>query len=59
MRPIFRPTNSHLGGLVNEYPFVGQGWSDNQLGDLWLGGKVNLVSEWKQKPMALRRCAAW
>ena len=52
VRPIFRPTNSHLGGLVNEYPFVGQGWSDNQLGDLWLGGKVNLVSEWKQKPMA-------
>ena len=52
VRPIFRPTNSHLGGLVNEYPFVGQGWSDNQLGDLWLGGKVNLLSEWKQKPMA-------
>ncbi len=52
VRPIFRPTNSHLGGLVNEYPFVGQGWSDNQLGDLWLGGKFNLLSEWKQKPMA-------
>jgi outer membrane protein OmpA-like peptidoglycan-associated protein len=52
VRPIFRPGNSHLGGLVNEYPFVGQGWSDNQLGDLWVGGKVNLVSEWKQKPMA-------
>ena len=32
---------------------MSQGWSDNQLGDLWLGGKFNLMSEWKQKPMAL------
>ncbi len=42
-----------LGGLVNEYPFVSGGWSGNQLGDLWLGGKFNLMSEWQQKPMAL------
>ncbi len=53
VRPIFRPGNSRVGGLVNEYPFVRQGWSDNQLGDLWLGGKVNFMSEWQQKPMAL------
>ena len=42
-----------VGGLVNEYPFVSGGWSGNQLGDLWLGGKFNLMSEWQQKPMAL------
>jgi len=53
VRPIFRPGNSRVGGLVNEYPFVRQGWSDNQLGDLWLGGKVNFMSQWQQKPMAL------
>jgi outer membrane protein OmpA-like peptidoglycan-associated protein len=53
VRPIFRPTNSQVGGLVNEYPFVSGGWSDNQLGDIWLGGKFNLMSEWQQKPMAL------
>jgi outer membrane protein OmpA-like peptidoglycan-associated protein len=53
VRPIFRPENSRVGGLVNEYPFVSGGWSDNQLGDLWLGGKFNLMSEWQQKPMAL------
>jgi outer membrane protein OmpA-like peptidoglycan-associated protein len=52
-RPIFRPADSVSGGLINEYPFLRQGWSDNQLGDLWLGGKVNLLSEWKQKPVAL------
>ena len=53
VRPIFRPGNSQVGGLVNEYPFVSGGWSGNQLGDLWLGGKFNLMSEWQQKPMAL------
>jgi hypothetical protein len=51
-RPIFRPGDAGSGGLVNEYPFVRQGWSDNQLGDLWIGAKVNLASEWQQKPLA-------
>src|SRR5918994_1290125 len=49
-RPVFR--NNQGGGLANEYPFVNDGWSDNQLGDLWLGGKVNLTSQWRQQPMA-------
>ncbi|HEY6508873.1 MAG TPA: hypothetical protein VIY56_12725, partial [Vicinamibacterales bacterium] len=53
VRPIFRPTNTQVGGLVNQYPFVSGGWSGNQLGDLWLGGKFNLMSEYQQKPMAL------
>ena len=52
-RPIFRPNDSTSGGLVNDYPFVRQGWSDNQLGDFWLGGKVNLLSEWRQQPVGL------
>jgi outer membrane protein OmpA-like peptidoglycan-associated protein len=41
------------GGLVNEAPFIRQGWSDNQLGDLWLGAKINLTSQWRQQPAAL------
>ena len=52
-RPIFRPTDSKSGGLINDYPFIRQGWSDNQLGDFWLGGKVNLLSEWRQQPVGL------
>ena len=52
VRPLFVSTNSVAGGLVNEYPFVRQGWSDNQLGDLWLGAKVNLTSQWRQQPAA-------
>jgi outer membrane protein OmpA-like peptidoglycan-associated protein len=52
-RPIFRPADSQSGGLINEYPFLRMGWSDNQLGDFWVGGKVNLLSEWRQQPLAL------
>src|SRR5829696_7391317 len=50
VRPIF--TGTQGGGTANEYPFVRQGWSDNQLGDLWLGAKVNLTSQWRQQPAA-------
>src|SRR3954465_2552715 len=52
VRPLFVSTEPVAGGLVNEHPFVRQGWSGNQLGDLWLGGKVNLSSQWRQQPLA-------
>jgi outer membrane protein OmpA-like peptidoglycan-associated protein len=52
IRPIFIPTESEAGGLVNEYPFVREGWSGNQLGDLWIGAKVNLMSQWRGNPGA-------
>jgi outer membrane protein OmpA-like peptidoglycan-associated protein len=50
VRPIF--TGTQGGGLANDYPFVKQGWSDSQLGDLWVGAKVNLSSQWRQQPAA-------
>src|SRR5262249_13895201 len=53
VRPLFVPPEPTAGGLVNEAPFVRQGWSDNQLGDLWVGAKVNLLSQWQQKPAAV------
>jgi hypothetical protein len=52
LRPIFLPTQPAAGGVVNEYPFVRQGWSDNQLGDFWLGAKVNLISQADNDPAA-------
>ena len=52
VRPLFRSDQPEAGGIVNDYPFVRQGWSDNQLGDLWLGAKVNLLSQYQQKPAA-------
>ena len=51
VRPLFTG-DPQSGGVVNEYPFVTDGWSGNQLGDLWIGGKVNLTSQWRQQPAA-------
>jgi outer membrane protein OmpA-like peptidoglycan-associated protein len=51
-RPIFFSTNQQGGVVANEYPFVRQGWSGSQLGDLWIGGKVNLMSQWRLNPAA-------
>lgn len=51
VRPLFTG-NADSGGLVDDYPFVRQGWSDNQLGDLWIGAKINLTSQWRQQPAA-------
>ncbi len=53
VRPIFLPSQPDAGGVINDYPFVRQGWSDNQVGDLWVGTKVNLLSESRQQPVAL------
>jgi outer membrane protein OmpA-like peptidoglycan-associated protein len=52
VRPLFIPTEPGAGGLANEYPFVRQGWSDNQFGDVWIGAKINLTSEYRQHPAA-------
>jgi outer membrane protein OmpA-like peptidoglycan-associated protein len=54
VRPLFFPTVSGISGagVVNEYPFVNSGWSGNQLGDLWVGAKVNLTSQFRQAPAA-------
>ena len=52
VRPIFLPGATENGGAVNEYPFVSEGWTGNQLGDLWLGAKFNITSEYQQAPAA-------
>ena len=49
-RPIF--FDSQGGGLANDYPLVNEGWSGNQFGDIWLGAKINLASQFDQKPVA-------
>ena len=45
-RPIFDPSQPEAGGVTNDYPFARQGWSGNQLGDFWVGTKINLMSEY-------------
>ena len=51
-RPLFLSTEPRFGGVVNEYPYVNDGWSGNQFGDTWIGGKFNLSSQWRQQPAA-------
>lgn len=55
VRPLFFPTFGGIAGagVVNEYPFNSRGWSGNQLGDLWLGAKVSLTSQYRQSPAAI------
>ena len=36
-------------------PLARRRWSGNHLGDFWVGAKLNLVSQWRQKPAALAR----
>jgi outer membrane protein OmpA-like peptidoglycan-associated protein len=54
IRPLFFPAlgGGESAGVVNEYPFMASGWSGNQMGDLWLGAKVNLTSQYRQSPAA-------
>jgi outer membrane protein OmpA-like peptidoglycan-associated protein len=55
VRPLFFPTLGGIegAGVVNDYPFNSRTWSGNQLGDLWLGAKINLTSQYRQAPSAL------
>ena len=50
VRPLFGDPQS--GGVVNEYPFVADGWTGSHVGDLWVGGKFNVTSQGRQHPVA-------
>ena len=52
IRPLFVASQPGAGGVVNDYPFVNDGWSGNQFGDVWIGAKFNLTSEYRQAPAA-------
>ena len=41
------------GGLIDRYPLVNQKWTGDNIGDLYLGAKINLWSEARQNPLAL------
>jgi len=52
IRPLFVSTIPQAGGAVPQNPMMADTWSGNQLGDLWIGAKWNLMSQWQQKPVA-------
>jgi outer membrane protein OmpA-like peptidoglycan-associated protein len=45
VRPLFIANGTQYGGFVNDYPFVSEGWTGNNFGDIWLGGKYNIRSQ--------------
>jgi outer membrane protein OmpA-like peptidoglycan-associated protein len=52
VRPLF-VNDPTYGGFIDRYPRVNTSWTGDHLGDFYLGAKVNLLSEWQQKPAAL------
>jgi outer membrane protein OmpA-like peptidoglycan-associated protein len=52
LRPLFIQQDPAFGGAVVDYPTNRRGWSDNQFGDIYLGAKVNVLSEHRQQPAA-------
>jgi hypothetical protein len=50
-RPLYDYAND-AGGPLNDHPLVSDGWSGNKFGDIFVGGKFNLLSEYDQKPVA-------
>jgi outer membrane protein OmpA-like peptidoglycan-associated protein len=56
LRPLFTPGSVEEveeGGLINDRPFVTETWTGNDLGDLFLGGKFNVLTEHRQQPFAM------
>src|SRR5437667_8942875 len=51
--PLFLVNNSEFGGIVDRYPRVTQAWTGDNIGDFYVGAKVNLWSESRQKPAAI------
>jgi len=52
-RPLFAPATTINSGVVNEYPFVREQWTGNNFGDVYVGTKINLLSEQRRQPFAM------
>jgi peptidoglycan-associated lipoprotein len=52
IRPVF-VNDPAFGGFIDRYPKVNQYWTGDNVGDLYLGAKINLWSEFRQNPAAV------
>jgi len=52
-RPLFAPAATGTSGVVNEYPMIRQEWTGQNFGDVYVGTKVNLLSESRRQPLAM------
>jgi peptidoglycan-associated lipoprotein len=53
INPLFGVEGAKTAGVVNEYPRVRQTWTGSNFGDIYVGSKINLMSEHRRQPMAL------
>jgi outer membrane protein OmpA-like peptidoglycan-associated protein len=51
-RPVFG-SDPAFGSFVDRYPKVNQYWTGDNVGDLYVGAKFNLLSESRQDPVAI------
>ena len=51
-RPIF-VNDPTFGGVIDRYPRVNSGWTGDNVGDLYVGTKINFWSESRQNPAAV------
>jgi outer membrane protein OmpA-like peptidoglycan-associated protein len=52
LRPLFT-TDREVGGIVDRYPRVNQGWTGDNVGDFYLGAKANFTTQADDDPFAL------
>jgi outer membrane protein OmpA-like peptidoglycan-associated protein len=52
VRPVF-VNDPAFGSFIDRYPRVNQYWTGDNLGDLYIGAKINLWSEYRQQPAAI------
>jgi OOP family OmpA-OmpF porin len=52
IRPLFVSSLPEAGGVVPDNPLMRTTWSGSNLGDLWIGAKWNLASQWRQHAFA-------
>ena len=56
VRPLFLANSTaaarEAGGFVPQNPLARDAWSGSKIGDFWIGAKINLASQWRQKPGA-------
>src|SRR5438876_8296277 len=50
--PLF-VNDSNFGGVIDRYPRVNQHWTGDNVGDFYVGAKINLLSESRQNPVAV------
>src|SRR2546425_9199418 len=52
LTPLFI-NDSSFGGVIDQHPRANKPWSGDNLGDFYVGAKINLWSEYRQNPAAI------